>query len=96
MPTQKIDLPEPLDRFVEDRIRSGYYPEVDSVVRAGLGLLKARTDRDRRKLARLNAAIQVGIDEVERGEVIDVDDLGAWFDAIEAEIDHRAVDGPKG
>ncbi len=89
MTTHTIEIDEPLALFVEDRVRSGSYQDADSVVRAGLGLLKARTDREQRKVERLRAAIQVGIDEIERGEGIIVEDLAAWFDRIEAEIDRR-------
>ena len=89
MTTRMIQIDEPLDRFVEDRVRSGSYQDASDVVRAGLGLLKARADREHKKLERLRAAIQVGIDQIERGEGIVVEDLEAWFDAIEAEIDRR-------
>ena len=82
MTTHTIEIDEPFDRFVEDRVRSGSYNDADSVVRAGLGLLKARTDREQRKLARLNAAIQVGIDQIERGEgeIVPWDRLEDWLE----------------
>ncbi len=86
MTTHTIEIDEQLDRFVEDRVRSGTYQDTDSVVRAVLGLLKARTDRRQKKLERLRAAIQVGIDQVERGEGVVINDLDSWFDAIEAEL----------
>jgi putative addiction module CopG family antidote len=82
MPTHTIENDEPLDRFVQDRVRSGSYQDANSVVHAGLGLLKARTDREQRKLARLNAAIQVGIDQIERGEgeIVPWDRLEHWLE----------------
>ena len=44
-------------------------------------------ERDRRKLERLRAAIQLGVDEIERGEGEIVTDLEAWFDRRQAESD---------
>ena len=38
-------------------------------------------------LARVRAAIQVGIDQADRGETILIDDIDQWFDRLEAEID---------
>ena len=89
MATRNVSLTAPLDRFVEDRVTSGEFQNASEVVREGLRLLKRRTEVDAAKLARLRAAIQVGLDELDRGEGEVVGDLGAWFDAIEAELDGR-------
>lgn len=34
------------------------------------------------KLARLRAAVQVGLDQLDRGEGIEVTDIGAWLDGL--------------
>ena len=89
MATRNVSLTAPLDRFVEDRVTSGEFQNASEVVREGLRMLKRRTEVDAAKLARLRAAIQEGLDELDRGEGEVVEDLGAWFDAIEAELDRR-------
>jgi antitoxin ParD1/3/4 len=86
MATLSVDLTETLDRFVEDRVASGQFRDASEVVGAGLTLLKKRAEREQRKLERLRAAIQVGIDEIERGEGEVIEDLEAWFDRLEAEV----------
>ena len=85
MATLNVSLTEPLDRFVQDRVVSGEFQDAGEVVRAGLAVLKRRSERERRKLERLRAAIQIGQDEIERGEGEVIEDLDAWVDRIEAE-----------
>jgi antitoxin ParD1/3/4 len=87
MSTLNIDLPEPLDAFVQAQIGAGDYRDAADVVQAGLRLLKSQTEADAAKVERLRAAIQVGLDELERGEGIEVTDLDAHFDALEAEVE---------
>jgi len=89
MATRNVSLTAPLDRFVEDRVTSGEFQNASELVREGLRLLKRHTEVDAAKLARLRTAIQEGLDELDRGEGEVVGDLGAWFDAIEAELDGR-------
>jgi len=86
MAIRNVSLTEGLDRFVEDRVASGQFRDASEVVGAGLTLLKKRAEREQRKLERLRAAIQVGIDEIERGEGEVIEDLEAWFDRLEAEV----------
>ena len=86
MATLSVNLPETLGGFVEDRVASGEFRDASEVVGAGLTLLKKRAEREQRKLERLRAAIQVGIDEIERGEGEVIEDLEAWFDRLEAEV----------
>jgi antitoxin ParD1/3/4 len=88
MNARTVHLTDPQDRFVEEQVQSGGYSDADEVVRAAVDLLKSRADRRARKLERLKAAIQVGLDELDRGEGEVVEDLEAWFDQLEAEVDH--------
>ena len=81
MATRNVSLTDMLDRFVEDRVESGAYQNASEVVRAGLRLLQAQEEAHRAKVERLRAAIQVGIDQIERGEsvLVDWDDLDDWL-----------------
>jgi antitoxin ParD1/3/4 len=91
MATLNVRLDEALGRFVEDRVASGEFLDAGEVVRAGLSLLKRRAERQQRKLARLNALIQEGLDDLEAGRFTEVTDLSAWFDSLEAEVDANAT-----
>jgi len=89
MSTRNVSLTDPQDQFVEEQVRSGDYPNAEAVVRAGVDLLKTRSDRRVRKLERLRASIQAGLDELDRGGGEVVKDLDAWFDQVEAEVEAR-------
>jgi antitoxin ParD1/3/4 len=86
MTTRNVSLTSMLDDYVEERVRSGSFQNASEVVRDALRLHKARTDEDARKLKRLNRLIQEGIDDVEAGRIVEVDDLGAFFDELEADV----------
>jgi antitoxin ParD1/3/4 len=89
MTTRNVSLTDALDQFVEDQVQSGSFQNASEVVRAGLRLLKRDAEEHERKLARLKAAVQEGLDELDRGEGIEVDDLGAYFDELEAKASGR-------
>ena len=85
--TRNVNLTETLDRFVEETVASGDFQNASEVVRESLRLLKRQREEDDAKLARLRAEIQIGIDQLARGEGEVVDDIDQWFDRLEAEID---------
>ncbi len=82
MTTRNVSLPDTLDGFVEQQVASGAFPDASEVVSAGLRLLQHRADRKAARLARLRAAIQVGLDDLERGDVEEVTDITAWLDGL--------------
>jgi antitoxin ParD1/3/4 len=68
--------------FVSRELASGKYGSEAEVVSAALRLLEQRE----RKLDALRAAIQVGVDQLERGEFVEIADdaaLHAFFDDIQ-------------
>jgi antitoxin ParD1/3/4 len=71
-----------LDAFVQAQIGAGDYRDAADVVQAGLRLLKSQTEAEAARIERLRAAIQVGLDELERGEGIEVTDITAWLDGL--------------
>lgn len=82
MATRNVNLTNTLDAFVEERVRSGEYQNASEVIRAGLRLLKVEEDERVLKLERLNAAIQEGVEAMERGDYEDVEDVGVWLDGL--------------
>lgn len=84
MATRNINLTDELDEFVAAQVKGGQYQNASEVVRAGLRLLYAEAEERAAKLAALNAAIQEGLDS---GPGIEVDDIDAYFDRIDAEIE---------
>lgn len=84
MTALKVTLAEPLDQFVQDQVASGAYPDADAVVSAGLRLLETDADDEAEKIRRFLAKVRSGLDQLDRGEGIEVTDLQAYFDALEA------------
>ncbi len=72
-------------QFVSDCVASGRYQSTSEVVREGLRLLEDRQARHAAELAALRAKIQVGVDEYERGEIVDEETFFAeWEQEIRA------------
>ena len=66
-----ISLTPELERRIAETVASGRYPDANAVIRAGLERL-LEADKDRAEaLERLDAMIQAGIDQLDRGEGID-------------------------
>lgn len=82
MATRNINLTDTLDQFVDRQIQEGDFQNASEVVRAGLRLLKAQAEEEEARLAGLRAAIQVGLDELDRGEGIEVTDVAGWLDTL--------------
>jgi len=84
MATRNVSLTDKLDAFVEERVQSGDYQNASEVIRTGLRLLKEREEEYSAKVAAINAAGQVGLDEIERGEFIELapDEIGPWLQSL--------------
>jgi antitoxin ParD1/3/4 len=72
---------------VEDQIRhwveTGFYPDANAVIRDALRLLEQQHDR----FETLRAKIQVGLDQLDRGEGIPL--TPELLDEIDREVDER-------
>lgn len=81
-----LKLPPALDAFIDEQVRSGAYENRDAVITDALDLLRERVAGDaiddETKLARLNAKLQKGIDQLDRGEGIEIKDTRAWLKGL--------------
>lgn len=77
-----VSLTPQLERLVHKKVKSGNYQSASEVIREALRLMQ---DRDQR-LDNLRKTIQAGIDEIDRGEGIELreSDLPGFFDEIKA------------
>ena len=73
MPTRNISLTPEQDAFVAKVVESGEYQNASEAVRDALRLLKQRRREDALKLKALRAAIKVGVDELDRGDFVELD-----------------------
>lgn len=63
-----VSLTPELEKLVNERVRSGMYSSASEVVREALRLLKAQEELRRQKLEDLRKEIQIGLDQLNRGE----------------------------
>jgi len=90
-----VSLTPELEQWVQDKVKSGKYSSSSEVVREGLRLLDERDRLISARLAELKAKIRVGIEELDRGEGIDGEEVFAELEEdiqrIEAEMAQQEV-----
>jgi antitoxin ParD1/3/4 len=69
--TLNISLTPELEEFVSSRVESGRYQSASEVVRQGLRLLQDSEMTREAQLERLRQQIQIGLDQADRGELLD-------------------------
>ncbi|MGI2907462.1 type II toxin-antitoxin system ParD family antitoxin [Tolypothrix sp. VBCCA 56010] len=82
-----VSLTLELEQFIKDKVNSGKYNSVSEVIGEALRLLDERDRFQEQRLAELKAKIREGIEELERGEGIDGEEVFA-----ELEEDIRRVE----
>jgi antitoxin ParD1/3/4 len=76
-----------MEQLIREKLESGLYLTASDVVHEGLRLLFRRDDFDEREIARFRADIQIGLDELDRGEVVPMEE--AFAEAREIIAAHR-------
>ena len=66
--TMNISLTGELEQLVQRKVESGRYRSASEVIRAGLRLLDRE---DEVRLTEMRAQVQAGIEQAERGELVD-------------------------
>jgi antitoxin ParD1/3/4 len=74
MPTRNISLTDEQDAFVERIVKAGEYQNASEAVRDALRALQQRRQEDALKLKALRAQIKAGIDALDRGDFVELDD----------------------
>lgn len=70
-----VSLTPEFDRFVAEQVDSGRYRSASEVVRAALRLLQQREAEHEARLDVLRKALREGIEELERGESFDGEEV---------------------
>ncbi len=86
-----VSLTPELEQFVYDKVKSGRYLSASEVVREALRLLEERDHLHQAKLAELRQHLAIGIEQADRGELIDGDEVFAELedDIRQVEAEHR-------
>jgi antitoxin ParD1/3/4 len=70
-----LELDPGIDKTIDELIRGGGYHTPQEVVRESLDLLKSREAGRQEHLARLRREVQIGIDQIHRGELHDAEEV---------------------
>ncbi len=74
MPTRNISLTPEQDAFVEKVVKAGDYQNASEAIRDALRVLQQRRQEDALKLKALRMQIKAGMDALERGDYIEIDE----------------------
>ncbi|MCX7366529.1 MAG: type II toxin-antitoxin system ParD family antitoxin [Alphaproteobacteria bacterium] len=91
MPTRNISLTAEQDAFVEQVVKKGEYQNASEAIRDALRALQQRRREDGLKLKSLRAQIKAGVEALDRGEFVEIDDasLDDYFDKLASRSDKR-------
>ena len=91
MPTRNISLTDEQDAFVEKVVKTGEYQNASEAVRDALRVLQQRRREDALKLRALRIQIKAGLDALDRGDFVEVDDaeLDDYLEGLTAPSDKR-------
>ena len=67
----EVSLTPEMERWVTERVKAGEFESESAAVCAGLLLLQKREAEARTKLDALRRDVQVGLDQLDRGEAVD-------------------------
>jgi antitoxin ParD1/3/4 len=92
MPTRNINLTDEQDAFVEKVVKTGEYQNASEAVRDALRVLQQRRREDALKLKALRGQIKAGIDALDRGDFVEVDDaeLDDYLEGLTDSADKRS------
>ena len=76
-----ITVGERFEKFVKEQVEGGRYNNASEVIRAGLRLLETEEELRKRKLAELDAAIGVGLADIEAGRLHSVEEVRDYLRA---------------
>ena len=76
-----VSLTPELENLVHSKVKSGRYLSASEVIREGLCLLEERDHLFELRLADLQQKVSVGVEQADRGELIDADDVFAELEA---------------
>jgi antitoxin ParD1/3/4 len=74
VPTRNISLTPEQDAFVEKVVKAGDYQNASEAIRDALRVLQQRRREDELRLKALRMQLKAGVDALERGDFVEVDD----------------------
>lgn len=96
MPTRNISLTAEQDEFVDKVVKNGEYQNASEAIRDALRVLQQRRREDDLRLKALRLQIKTGVDALEQGDFVEVDDadLDGYLDEPAPPSASRGRQGP--
>ena len=66
-----VTLTRDQEEFIAGELRSGHYQSANDIIAQGLGMLRAQEEFIRSHTAELREKIAVGLEQVQRGDLVD-------------------------
>ena len=91
-----VSLTPELEKFIENKVKSGRYHTASEVVREGLRLLEREDQLLEFKRNELRREIEKGVEQIRNGEYIEVNSDGEWrrfLEDVKARGRARRADG---
>ena len=85
MPTRNVNLTDAQDAFVEKMLKAGKYQNASEAIRDAVRELQQRWKEDELKLAFLRKHVKAGLDDLDHGRYVEIDDAD-----LEAEFEKFA------
>lgn len=85
-----VSLTPELEQLVQAKVKSGRYLSASEVVREALRLLEERDRLFELRLAELQQKLSIGVEQADRDELIEADDLFAELEADTQQIEAQA------
>jgi antitoxin ParD1/3/4 len=84
MRTRNINLTREQDIFIDKVVKSGEYQNASEAIRDALRVLQQRRKEDALKLKVLRRQVEAGVDALERGDFVEIDevDLEDFFEQL--------------
>lgn len=70
-----ISLTPELEEVIKQKVASGMYHSASEVIREALRLLKERDEHHQMRIEQLRRDLQIGLDQIARGEVHDGEEV---------------------
>ena len=70
-----VSLSPELELLIEQKVKGGMYNSASEVIRAGLRLLQEQDELRLIRLRELKHEVQEGLDQIDRGEIVDGDEV---------------------
>lgn len=89
-----VSLTPELEKFVQDKVKSGDYHSASEVIRDGLRGLKIRDHANNNEVdpgykAWFNEQLQLGADQLARGEIITAEELDVHLDELFEKLEDK-------